>query len=149
MNYCSRCHVRLAAPIGLSGNIHHDRCAPSIKNVERDLTTKMSTNKQGRKEITSLLSLVMGFWAFRGLDFNHTQGRILIKPQLRQTGILKDVWRNQVKEDGAVHNRSRCEYGTQNTSMQFCATTSKGLKEKCPLLYKGLLDTLWLHSLIS
>lgn len=75
MNYCSTRHIRLAALVGLSGNIHHDRCAPSIKDPERDLTTKTSANEQGRKEITSLLSLVMGFGAFRGLDFNPIQGK--------------------------------------------------------------------------
>lgn len=111
MNYCSRCHVRLAAPVGLSGNIHHDRCAPSIKDPERDLATKTSANEQGRKEITSLLLPMMGLWAFTGLDFNHTWGRHSYKTELRQTGILvnpeRHLTQQSLKQDSAVHNRSR------------------------------------------
>lgn len=111
MNYCSRCHIRLAAPVGLSGNIHHDRCAPSIKDTQRDLATKTSANERGRREITSLLSPVMGLWAFRGLDFNHTWGRHSYKTELRQTGILANPERRltqqSLKQDRAVHNRSR------------------------------------------
>lgn len=58
MNYCSRCHTRLAAPLGLSGNIHYDRCAPSIKDPRRNLATKTSANEHGRGEIAHLLLLV-------------------------------------------------------------------------------------------
>lgn len=153
MNYCSRCHVRLAAPVGLSGNIHHDRCAPSIKGRERDLATKTSANEQGRREIASLLSLVMGLWAFTGLDFNHTGGRHSYTTELRQTGILANpetlLTQQSLKQDRTVHNRSRYKYGAQNTSMQFCAIASKRLL-KSVLCYvdkqcrqRFNLDMLW------
>lgn len=133
MNYCSRCRATLAAPVGLSGNIYHDRWAPSIKGRERDLEVKTSADKQGRREIASLLSLVMGLWAFGGLDFNRTGGRHSYTTELRQTGILVNpetcLMQQSFKKDRTVHNRSRCEYVTQNTSMQFCAIASKRLEE--------------------
>lgn len=117
MNYCSRCHMRLAAPVGLSGNIHHDRCAPSIKGTERDLTTETSADERGRREIASLLSPVTGLWALGGLDFNHTGGRHSSTAQLRQTGILvtreRRLTQRSWRRDRTVHKRSRYECGAQ------------------------------------
>lgn len=129
MNYCSRCHTGLAAPVGLSGNIHCDRCAPSIKEPQIDLATKTYAEERGRHKITSVLLLLMALWAFRKLDFNHTRGsntntltnpeRCLMQPSLNRTGL-------------SIIDQGR-KSEAQNIGTQFCAIA--GLIVKCRSLW--------------
>lgn len=110
MNYCSRCHVRLAAPVSLSGNIHHDRYAPSIKDPERDLATRDVTQRAQQKR--NHKSIVAGDGPLSSQKMRlQSYSKAFYETKLRQTCILvnpeRHLMQQSLKQDRAVHNRSR------------------------------------------